>query len=73
MEGTSKTENSKVNLASMWESHKKQEARFGILILALHCYSGDKNIEHWLLLNHLFQRNQEDDGWKEPQGKEKLL
>ena len=73
MEGTSKTENSKVNLTSTWEPHEKQEVRFRILILALHCYSGDKNIEHGLLLNHLFQRNQEDDSWKEPQGKEKLL
>ena len=26
-----------------------------------------------LLLNHLFQRNQEYDGWKEPQNNDKVI
>ena len=34
--------------------------------LALPGYSGDKKIKSGLLSNHLFQRKQENGGWKEP-------
>ena len=42
------------------------------LLLALHCYCGDKK-KHRFLSNHLFQRKQEYGGWKEPQGNDKLF
>ena len=42
MKGTSKTENSEENLASIRELHDRLEVHFGTLVLALHCFSGDK-------------------------------
>ena len=38
----SKTEISEENLRNVWELHDIRELRFGTLVSALHCYSGDK-------------------------------
>ena len=49
----------------------------------MHCYSGDqkktktktknkKTKKYELFSKHLFQRKQDTDGWKEPEGKKKL-
>ena len=32
----------KKKLAGIWELHYIREVHFGILVLTLHCYSGDK-------------------------------
>ena len=48
----------------------------------MHCYSGDqkkqktkkkqKKKKYGLFSKQLFQRKQDTDGWKEPEGKKKL-
>ena len=43
------------------------------MVLALHCYSGDTKKKYGLLSNHLFQREQEHGGWKEPTSSNQLL
>ena len=52
-----KAENSSENLTSLWQLHNRREAYFGILVSALHFYSGDR--KHYVLLSkHLFHKKQ---------------
>ena len=52
----------------MMHKYDKRELHFGTLALELYCAA-----LYVLLSNHLFQRKQEHDGWKEPQGKDKSV
>ena len=59
VEGESKTELRRFNKGLIWELHKTiREIHFGTLVLANHCYSGNKKI--WTSFRlHLSQRKQE--------------
>ena len=59
MEGESKTELRRFNKGLIWELHKTiREIHFGTLVLANHCYSGNK--KKWTSFRlHLSQRKQE--------------
>ena len=73
MEGASKSENGQETLRNIWDLHDVRQVHFGNLVLALHCYSGNKKVKYGLVLNHLFQGKQEHGNWKEPQNNNKLL
>ena len=45
---------------------------YGVIITLVLVLCSQK-LKCWLLWNHLFQRIQEDSGWKEPQGNDKPL